>query len=284
MPEHGEIVKDNGGNGGLDTAGRGNNRAGNGLLGYLNSTPVGVKISGLTKSFGQNRVLRGVDLEIEPGETVVILGKSGTGKSVLLRHIIGLEKPDSGTILIGGETVEYDAPGKGEHTVAMVFQSSALFNSLTVADNVALYLREHKVFKDDSKVRQIVSSALDIVGLSEKEDVMPSVLSGGMKRRVATARALVMNPDLLLFDEPTAGLDPMMTRTIGDLILDLRQKVEVTQIVVTHDIDLAFYVADRIAVLSEGKIIEFGPPEQIRNCAKEVVQEFIAPQFGENRR
>ena len=284
MPEHGEIVKDNGGNGGLGTAGRGNNRAGNGLLGYLNSTPVGVKISGLTKSFGQNRVLRGVDLEIEPGETVVILGKSGTGKSVLLRHIIGLEKPDSGAILIGGETVEYDAPGKGEHTVAMVFQSSALFNSLTVADNVALYLREHKVFKDDSKVRQIVSSALDIVGLSEKEDVMPSVLSGGMKRRVATARALVMNPDLLLFDEPTAGLDPMMTRTIGDLILDLRQKVEVTQIVVTHDIDLAFYVADRIAVLSEGKIIEFGPPEQIRNCAKEVVQEFIAPQFGENRR
>ena len=284
MPEHGEIVKDNGGNGGLGTAGRGNNRAGNGLLGYLNSTPVGVKISGLTKSFGQNRVLRGVDLEIDPGETVVILGKSGTGKSVLLRHIIGLEKPDSGAILIGGEAVEYDAPGKGEHTVAMVFQSSALFNSLTVADNVALYLREHKVFKDDSKVRQIVSSALDIVGLSEKEDVMPSVLSGGMKRRVATARALVMNPDLLLFDEPTAGLDPMMTRTIGDLILDLRQKVEVTQIVVTHDIDLAFYVADRIAVLSEGKIIEFGPPEQIRNCAKEVVQEFIAPQFGENRR
>jgi phospholipid/cholesterol/gamma-HCH transport system ATP-binding protein len=284
MPEHGEIVKDNGGNGGLGTSGRGNNRAGNGLLGYLNSTPVGVKISGLTKSFGQNRVLRGVDLEIEPGETVVILGKSGTGKSVLLRHVIGLEKPDSGTILICGETVEYDAPGKGEHTVAMVFQSSALFNSLTVADNVALYLREHKVFKDDSKVRQIVSSALDIVGLSEKEDVMPSVLSGGMKRRVATARALVMNPDLLLFDEPTAGLDPMMTRTIGDLILDLRQKVELTQIVVTHDIDLAFYVADRIAVLSEGKIIEFGPPEQIRNCAKEVVQEFIAPQFGENRR
>ena len=284
MPEHGEIVKDSGGNGGLGTAGRGNNRAGNGLLGYLNSTPVGVKISGLTKSFGQNRVLRGVDLEIDPGETVVILGKSGTGKSVLLRHIIGLEKPDSGTILIGGEPVEYDAPGKGQHTVAMVFQSSALFNSLTVADNVALYLREHKVFKDDSKVRQIVSSALDIVGLSEKEDVMPSVLSGGMKRRVATARALVMNPDLLLFDEPTAGLDPMMTRTIGDLILDLRQKVEMTQIVVTHDIDLAFYVADRIAVLSEGKIIEFGPPEQIKSCAKEAVKEFIAPQFGENRR
>jgi phospholipid/cholesterol/gamma-HCH transport system ATP-binding protein len=284
MAEQEGIRRENGGNGGLGAAGREGNHAGNVLLGYLKSAPVGVNISGLTKSFGQNRVLKGVDLGIEPGETVVILGKSGTGKSVLLRHIIGLERPDGGSILIGGEPVEYDAPGKGEHVVAMVFQSSALFNSLTVADNVGLYLKEHKVFKDDGKVRQIVSSALEIVGLSEKEDVMPSVLSGGMKRRVATARALVMNPDLLLFDEPTAGLDPMMTRTIGDLILDLKQKVEMTQIVVTHDIDLAFYVADRIAVLSEGRIIEFGPPEQIRDCAKHAVQEFITPQFGENRR
>jgi phospholipid/cholesterol/gamma-HCH transport system ATP-binding protein len=159
-----------------------------------------------------------------------------------------------------------------------VFQSSALFNSLTVEENVGLYLKEHKVF-DDAKIRKLVSSALDLVGLEGKEKVMPSVLSGGMKRRVATARALVMNPDLILFDEPTSGLDPMMTRTIGGLICDLKHKIEITQIVVTHDIDLAFYVADRLAIMSEGRILEFGTPDEIRCCRDYAVQEFITPQF-----
>ena len=257
------------------TASNGKGRA---LLKYLKSEPVSVSIKGLTKSFGDNRVLRGVNLEVEAGETVVILGKSGTGKSVLLRHVIMLEKPDAGSIMIGGEDIN-DPEFKNHHDIAMVFQSSALFNSLTVEDNVALYLREHRVFKDDSKVRELVSSALGIVGLEEKEDIMPSMLSGGMKRRVATARALVMNPDLLLFDEPTSGLDPMMTRTIGDLIIDLKHRVKITQIVVTHDIDLAFYVADRIAILSDGKIIEFGTPDEIRRCEDPVVKEFITPQF-----
>ncbi|MEQ9618894.1 MAG: ATP-binding cassette domain-containing protein [Deltaproteobacteria bacterium] len=256
---------------------------GRALLSYLKSEPVSVSIKGLTKSFGDNPVLRGVNLEVEAGETVVILGKSGTGKSVLLRHIIGLEKPDAGSITIGGEDIN-DPEFKDHHDIAMVFQSSALFNSLTVEDNVALYLREHKVFKDDSKVREIVSSALGIVGLDEKEDIMPSMLSGGMKRRVATARALVMNPDLLLFDEPTSGLDPMMTRTIGDLIIDLKHTVKITQIVVTHDIDLAFYVADRIAVLNDGKIIEFGTPDEIRSSEDVAVKEFITPQFEHERR
>lgn len=247
------------------------------LLSYLKAERVGVSIRGLRKSFGDNHVLRGVDLEVSPGETVVILGKSGTGKSVLLRHVIGLEKPDSGKILIGGEDIN-DPEFRKNHVVSMVFQSSALFNSLTVEQNVALYLKEHGMF-NDAKIHKLVSSALEIVGLEGKEDIMPSMLSGGMKRRVATARALVMNPDLILFDEPTSGLDPMMTRTIGDLICDLKHKIETTQIVVTHDIDLAFYVADRLAILSEGRIIEFGTPDDIRCCKDRSVQEFITPQF-----
>ena len=266
-------------NGGPSGNGRG---MGSVLLGYLKSARVGVSIKGLTKSFGDNHVLRGIDLEISPGETVVILGKSGTGKSVMLRHIIGLEKPGGGTILIGGEDIN-DPDFKKNHVVSMVFQSSALFNSLSVEENVALYLKEHSVF-DPVKIKQLVSSALEIVGLEGKESEMPSVLSGGMKRRVAAARSLVMNPDLILFDEPTSGLDPMMTRTIGDLICDLKHKIEITQIVVTHDIDLAFYVADRLAILSEGRIIEYGTPDDIRSCKNYAVQEFITPQFEQARR
>ncbi len=254
------------------------NGSGRVLLDYLKCAAVGVKIENLKRSFGDNYVLRGVTLDIEPGETVVILGKSGSGKSVLLRHIIGLECPDSGQICVAGEDIN-DPDFKKNHVLAMVFQSSALFNSLTVAENVALYLREHKVFTDESRIKEIVSSALDIVGLQGQKDVMPSMISGGMKRRVAAARALVMNPDIVLFDEPTAGLDPMMTRTMGDLICDLKHKVEITQIVVTHDIDLAFYVADRIAILSEGCILEVGTPQQIRGSTNSAVMDFIKPQF-----
>lgn len=248
------------------------------LLEYLKSTPVGVKIIGLNKSFGNNHVLKDIGLEIELGETVAILGKSGSGKSVLLRHIIGLLKPDSGRILIDGVDVSKEDVKK-KYTIAMVFQSSALFNSLSVKENIALYLREHRIFKDENKIESIVKSVLSIVGLEGKEHIMPSELSGGMKKRVAIARALVTNPDLILFDEPTAELDPIMTRTIGDVILSLREHVEVTQIVVTHEIDLAFYIADRLAVLSEGRIIEVGTPEEIRNSTNPVVQNFITPQF-----
>jgi len=248
------------------------------LLEYLKSTPVDVKIINLNKSFGNNHVLRNLNLEIKPAETVVILGKSGSGKSVLLRHIIGLEKPDSGRILIGGIDVN-DEELRKKHTLAIVFQSSALFNSLSVEENVALYLREHRVFKDENKIKKVVSSALSLVGLEGKQNIMPSELSGGMQKRVAIARALVMNPDLILFDEPTAELDPMMTRTIGDVILNLREHVEITQIVVTHTIDLAFYIADRIAVLSEGEIVELGTPEEISRSKNPIVRDFITPQF-----
>jgi phospholipid/cholesterol/gamma-HCH transport system ATP-binding protein len=255
-----------------------NGRTGSVLLDYLKCAAVGLEIDNISRSFGDNHVLRGVNLNIEPGETVVILGKSGSGKSVLMRHIIGLECPDTGRIFVAGEDIN-DPEFKRNHVLAMVFQSSALFNSLTVSENVALYLREHKIFTEESRIKEIVSSALEIVGLQGKEDEMPSEISGGMKRRVAAARALVMNPDVILFDEPTAGLDPMMTRTMGDLICDLKHQVQITQIVVTHDIDLAFYVADRIAILSEGRILEVGTPLQIRGSTNSAVIDFIKPQF-----
>ena len=254
------------------------NKKGDTLDQYLEGSAVGVRIINLNKSFEDNHVLKGIDLDVKPGETIVILGKSGAGKSVLLRHIVGLEKPDSGAILINGADV-VDPGSKGRHRVAMVFQSSALFNSLSVAENVALYLREHHIFREEEKIKRVVRDSLSIVGLDDKGDIMPNELSGGMKRRVAIARALVMNPELILFDEPTSGLDPIMTRTIGDVIHNLRKHVEVTQVVVTHDIDFSYYIADRIAVLSTGKIIEVGTPEQIRRSSNTSVREFITPQF-----
>jgi len=247
-------------------------------LQYQESKPVGVRIIKLNKSFGDNHVLRDLDLDIIPGETITILGKSGSGKSVLLRHIVGLEKPDSGKILINGENIN-DPKFRKKHTLGMVFQSSALFNSLSVKENVALYLKEHGIVEDENRIRKIVESVLSIVGLEGKEDIMPSELSGGMKKRVAIARALAMNSELILFDEPTAELDPMMTRTIGDVIRNLKKHVEVTQIVVTHDVDLAFYVADRIAVLSEGRIVEVGTPEEIRMSTNPIVRGFISSRF-----
>jgi phospholipid/cholesterol/gamma-HCH transport system ATP-binding protein len=245
---------------------------------YLGGIAVGVKIGKLEKSFADNHVLKGIDLDIKSGETIVVLGKSGAGKTILLRHIIGLEKPDFGNIYINGEDINSPEFSK-KHRIAMVFQSCALFNSLSVKENIALYLREHKIFIDEHKIDKIVSDSLSIVGLDGKETNMPNELSGGMKRRVAIARALVMNPELILYDEPTTGLDPMMTRTIGDVILSLREHVEVTQIVVTHNIDLAFHIADRIALLSEGLIIEVGSPEDIEGSTNPMVQSFIREQF-----
>jgi len=245
---------------------------------YLESTTVGVRINELIKSFGNNKVLKGLELEIKAGETIVILGESGAGKTILLRHIIGLEEPDSGHIYINGEDINKPEFRK-KHRIAMVFQSSALFNSLSVKENIALYLREHKIFKDEEVISKIVSDTLALVGLEGKEQNMPNELSGGMKRRVAVARSLVMNPELILFDEPTSGLDPMMTRTIGDVILNLRKHVEVTQIVVTHDIQLAFYIADRIALISGGEILEVGTPEEIDKSTNPIVMNFIREQF-----
>ena len=241
---------------------------------YLSGRAVGIRINSIYKSFADNKVLRGLNLEVKPGETLVILGKSGSGKSVLLRHIAGLLKPDSGNIMINGNDINTENHIK-DYSIAMVFQSSALFNSLTVEENISLYLREHKVFENEHDISLLVASCLEIVDLPGKENALPSELSGGMKKRVAVARGLAMNPDLILFDEPTAGLDPMTTDTIGELINKLRHGIKVTQIVVTHDIEFASEISDRIAVLDNGKIVAVSTYEElVRSTVPEIRQFF----------
>ena len=242
---------------------------------YLSGRSVGIEIRALYKSFADNHVLKGLNLEVIPGETLVILGKSGSGKSVLLRHIAGLDKPDSGTISINGKDINTDGHIK-DYKIAMVFQSSALFNSLTVKENISLYLHEHKIFENDGDVSLLVSSCLDIVDLKNKENALPSELSGGMKKRVALARGLAMNPDLILFDEPTAGLDPMTTDTIADLINKLRHSIKVTQIVVTHDIEFASDVSDRIAVLDNGRIAAISTYDEMKHSTVPEIRQFFS--------
>jgi len=238
------------------------------------NSAVGVQVEGLKKSFGGKEVLHGVNLTAQKGEVLCVIGPSGCGKSVLLRHIIGLEHPDSGKVLIEGlEATSEEA--RDRYRMAMVFQSSALFNSMTVVENVALYLRENHVLKNEGQILKLVASRLVMLGLAGAEQKLPSELSGGMKKRVAIARALVMNPNLILYDEPTAELDPIMSANIGGIIRDLKKQVEVTSIVVTHDRELAFGIADRIAMMHDGSIISTGTPQEIRSSSNPIIQEFI---------
>ena len=238
---------------------------------------VSVEVRGLRKSYGGAEVLHGVSLEIARGEIFVIMGPSGSGKSVLLKHIIGLETPDEGEILIEGERV--DAEGVlDKYRMAMVFQSGALLNSLNVGENVGLYLREHRLMKP-ADIDRVVREKLELLQLKGVEAKMPNELSGGMKKRVAIARALVIEPQLILYDEPTSELDPLMAVTIGQEILDLQARIRVTSIVVTHDRDLAFGVADRMAMMSEGKIIALGTPDEVRRSPDPLVQKFLTVDF-----
>ncbi len=238
---------------------------------------VSVRVRRLRKAFNGQEVLRGLDFDVQPGEIFVIMGPSGSGKTVLLKHIIGLETPDAGEILIGGEPIT--APGvMNKYRLAMVFQSSALLNSLTVGENVGLYLAEHRL-KPPEEIARIVAEKLDLVGLKGTEDKMPSELSGGMKKRVAIARALVIEPQLILYDEPTSELDPLSAVTIAEEIVRLRDRIGATSLVVTHDRDLAFGVADRVAVLHEGAIICIGKPDEIKRNPNPVVQQFLSVDF-----
>src|SRR2546428_10847388 len=203
-----------------------------------NQRGVSVEVRGLRKHFGGQEVLKGLDFDVQPGEIFVIMGPSGSGKTVLLKHIIGLEEPDAGEILIEGEPIQ-NPEMMAQYRMAMVFQSGALLNSLTVGENVGLYLAEHRL-KPPEEIARIVAEKLEIVGLKGLESRNVSELSGGMKKRVAIARALVIEPQLLLYDEPTSELDPLIAVTIAEEIVNLQRRIHVTSIVVTHDRDLAF--------------------------------------------
>jgi phospholipid/cholesterol/gamma-HCH transport system ATP-binding protein len=242
-----------------------------------NSKSVDVQVRGLRKSFAGEPVLKGLDFEVRHGEIFVIMGPSGSGKTVLLKHVIGLELPDEGEILINGESIQ--SPGvMDKYRMAMVFQSGALLNSLTVGENVGLYLAEHRL-KSPAEIKKIVAEKLEAVGLEGLEDRPPSELSGGMKKRAAIARALVVDPQLILYDEPTSELDPLMAVTIGEEILNLKKRIDVTTMVVSHDRDLAFGVADRMAIINEGELLAVGTPEEIRRHPNELIQKFITAEL-----
>ena len=242
-----------------------------------NNSGVSLVVRGLRKSFDDLQVLKGIGFEVKPGEIFVIMGPSGSGKSVLLKHLIGLETPDAGEILINGEPVTSPEVA-AKYRMALVFQSGALLSSLTVGENVGLYLTEHRL-KTPEEIQKIVTEKLADVGLKDVMDKMPSDLSGGMKKRVAIARALVIEPQLILYDEPTSELDPLSAVVVGEEILRLNQRIGVTSLVVTHDRDLAFGVADRIAVMSEGQIVTIGTPDEVKKFDDPMVQKFLHADF-----
>ena len=237
---------------------------------------VGIRISRINKSFGDKHVLKDVNLEILPGETFSIIGPSGTGKSLLLKLIVKLDSPDSGEIFIDGTPVfgEKEHDSERDYRYSMVFQSSALFNSLSVGENVGLWLREKRVCKE-MRIREIIREKLAMVGLEGTEELKTSELSGGMKKRVAIARSLAMNPDLILYDEPTAELDPINSDELANTIIKVKQTTRNTTVIVTHDLNFALYVSDRIAMLHEGSIIETGTPAEIKASENPIVRGFV---------
>jgi phospholipid/cholesterol/gamma-HCH transport system ATP-binding protein len=247
-----------------------------GKIDLNNTRGVSIKIERLNKYFGEHHVLKDIDLFIEAGETFAIIGPSGTGKSVLLKHIVKLETPDSGEIYIDGCAIFKDGleSGARNYRYSMVFQSSALFNSLSVGENVGLWLREKRVCKE-GRIREIIREKLIQVGLDGKEELQTSELSGGMKKRVAIARSLAMNPDLILYDEPTAELDPISSDELANTILKLKETTKNTTVIVTHDLNFALYVSDRIAMINDGRIVEVGTPEEIKASSNPVVSSFI---------
>jgi phospholipid/cholesterol/gamma-HCH transport system ATP-binding protein len=236
-----------------------------------------IEIINLSKSFTSSKVLDSLNLIINSGEVIVIIGRSGCGKSVLLKHIIGLVKPDMGQVIVDGNDMtrleEYEMDSL-RLSFGMLFQGAALFDSMTVGENVGFTLKEHTDIPEE-EIRKKVANSLELVGLKGIERLMPSELSGGMKKRVGLARAICNNPKIILYDEPTTGLDPIMADAINDLIVDLNNKLNVTSIVVTHDMVSAYKIADRIAMLYKGKIIAIGSPSEIKNTKDPIVKQFI---------
>ncbi|MEW6413399.1 MAG: ABC transporter ATP-binding protein [Candidatus Zixiibacteriota bacterium] len=240
-------------------------------------TPL-IKIEDLHKSFDTQKVLDGVSLEIKRGESIVVIGQSGCGKSVLLKHLIRLMEPDSGQVFFDGEDISkltFEQLTSLRRRFGMLFQSAALFDSMTVAENVGLGLKEAREHSAD-EIRRIVNEKLEMVGLQEAGDKDPSELSGGMRKRVGLARAIANSPEVLLYDEPTTGLDPITSDMINELIVHLRERLKVTSVAVTHDMKSAFQIADRIVMLYKGRIEFDGTPEEIKTTDNAVVRQFIA--------
>lgn len=241
----------------------------------------GVRLSvrGLRKSYDGIEVLNGIDFEVNPGEIFVIMGPSGCGKSVLLRQLIGLEAPDAGEVLIEGRPIQ-PPDITTRYRVAMVFQSGALLTSMTVGENVGFYLAEHHL-KSSGEIAEIVAKDLEQVGLKGSENKMPGELSGGMSKRVAIARALAVEPQLILYDEPTSELDPISAVNIAEDMVKLNARIHATTLVVSHDRDLAFGIAHRIAVLEEGIIVAIGTPDEIKRSPDTRVQQFLNASIGQ---
>ena len=241
-----------------------------------------IEIKDLHKHFGKQHVLRGVNLSIPKGKITVIIGPSGCGKSVLLRHMIGLMQPDRGEVVVDG--VKINQLERGElndfrKRFGMLFQHAALFDSLSVADNIAFPLVEHSHERDAAFIDARVRETLELVGLTGAAEKMPSELSGGMAKRVGLARAIALKPQIILYDEPTTGLDPIMTENIDNLILSMQGALKTTSVVISHDIPSTLRIADQIAMLHQGKIIASGDPETFQRSTDPVVQEFLSIAF-----
>jgi phospholipid/cholesterol/gamma-HCH transport system ATP-binding protein len=242
-----------------------------------------IRLVNLNKSFRSQPVLQNLNLTIPSGQTTVIIGRSGGGKSVLLKHIMGLIRPDSGEIWVDEEEINRLREKelyRIRKRFGMLFQEGALFDSMTIGENVAFPLREHRKMTA-KEIEKAVAEKLALVGLSGVEGKMPSELSGGMRKRAALARAIALEPDILLFDEPTTGLDPIMTATIDNLVIDTQKRFQLTCVVISHDIQSVFRVAHNIAMLSGGKIIEQGPPETFRQSTNKIVQDFLLGRLPE---
>jgi phospholipid/cholesterol/gamma-HCH transport system ATP-binding protein len=242
-----------------------------------------IDVQDLHKAFAGFQVLKGINLKMMAGTTTVVLGGSGSGKTVLMKHIMGLFKPDHGRVLVDGEDISHmprQELSVFRQRMGMVFQSAALFDSMTVRDNVAFPLREHNKKLSEAEILAKVKEKLAVVELHEVEDKFPAELSGGMRKRVGLARAIVREPKIVLYDEPTTGLDPLTTESVDEMIINARERLGVTSVVISHDIGSAFHIGDRIAVINEGRIVEEGTPDEVRNTKEPFTRHFLATWFG----
>jgi len=241
-----------------------------------------IEIRDVHKSFGDNHVLRGINLQVPEGATTVIIGASGSGKSVLVKHMIGLLRPDEGRVIVEGEDTTNLSEREFQRVrekFGMVFQGAALFDSMSVGENVGFPLREHGGLKE-REISEIVARKLALLSLEGTEGLYPAELSGGMRKRVGLARAIVLDPRIILYDEPTTGLDPITANSVDEMIIEAKEKLGVTSVVITHDIASSFRVGDYVAMIHEGVIVDQGPPERIRRSSHPYVQKFLSTWFA----